>query len=266
MPTSLLTKAFSADVKVQDGERAVTAVISTDAVDRDGEVLIPQGCNWKEFNANPVVLFLHSYYSLPVGKVVALTRDADSITAKIVFADRPESHPTGQEWIPDTLLALFQQKVLNAFSVGFTVTESRPATDKDVTTFGAGVRRVISKWKLLELSVVPLPCNQEAVALAVSKGIVSPAMAKGVWGVEGKAEEPAMQTCPECKNEFHPDDMVDDDGRMVCKGCYDAMKAAKSAPAKLVYYIEPEVKAPAIDLVGIAAKAAAKAAGKLYYI
>jgi hypothetical protein len=227
---TLTTKAFSADVSVVDGERAVKAVISTSAVDRDGEVLIPQGCNWKDFQANPVVMLGHAYYTLPVGKIVGLTRDATSITAKVVFAERPSTHPPEEEWAPDTLLSLYQQKVMNAFSVGFTITEARPATDRDVTNFGAGCRRVISKWKLMELSFVPIPCNQEAVALAVSKGIVSPAMAKGVWGVEAKADEPKMGTCAECGKEFALDDMTEDDGEMVCKGC----AAGKAAPVKHV--------------------------------
>lgn len=187
------TKAFSADVTVRDGEREVSAYISTAAVDRDGEVLVPQGMNSKDFEKNPVVFLGHTYYTLPVGQVVSLKRDDKGIMAKVKFATRPESHPYDQEWMPDTLLALFQQKVLRGFSVGFLPKESRPATDRDVEVYGAGCRRVISKWTLLELSVAPLPCNQEAVALAVSKGMCSAAAAKGVWGVDENtpvAEEP----------------------------------------------------------------------------
>lgn len=262
----LLTKAFSADVSVVDGERAVMAIISTNSVDRDGEVLIPQGCNWKNYQKNNVVLFGHDYYRLPVGKMTGLVRDADSITGKIIFAERPEKHPTDEEWLPDTLLDLFQQKVLNAFSVGFSIKESRPATDKDLQTFGAGCRRVISKWELMEVSVVALPCNQDAVALAVSKGLVSPAMAKGVWNIEAKAENaPKMGTCAECGKEFALDDMTDDDGEMICKGCA-AKKSAPPVPVKLLYFIEPEPVAVKANIDDIVARAQAKAAGKLYYL
>jgi hypothetical protein len=251
------TKAFSADVTAKEGERAVTARISTNVVDRDGEVLLPLGCNWKDFQSNPVLCLQHCYYTLPVGKVVALTRDEKSITAKVIFAERPPTHPAGDEWIPDTLLALYQQKVLNAFSVGFIATETRAATSKDIVNFGDECRRVTSKWKLLELSCVTIGCNQEAVALAVSKGIVSPAMAKDVWGVEAKADEPTA--CPEGECESRDP---------ACEGCPNA-KAAEPQPKRLTYFIEPNTP-PQPDLASVAAKQAAaaiaKARGAIYYV
>jgi HK97 family phage prohead protease len=169
-PAGLHHKAFSSDVTVNEGERAVTAKISTSAVDRDGEVLIPMGMNSKDFEKNPIVFLNHDYYTLPIGKVVALKRDETTVTAKVVFAARPAGHPEGEEWPPDTILHLFQEGVLKGFSVGFMPLESRPATQKDMDKFGGECSRVFNKWALLELSVAPLPANQEAVALAVSKG------------------------------------------------------------------------------------------------
>lgn len=186
----MIVKAFSTDVTVDEGERAVTAIISTNAVDRDGEVLIPQGMYAKDYEKNPVVFFNHSYADyflddvgakLPVGKCVALTRKDDSIIAKTVFATRPDGYPAEKEWLPDTLFSLYQQGVMNAFSVGFIPTEMRPATDKDVEKFGAGCRRVYSKWKMHEYSVVPLPANQEAITLAVSKGLIKADVAKRLF-------------------------------------------------------------------------------------
>lgn len=186
----MIVKAFSTDVSVDEGERAVTAIISTNAVDRDGEVLIPQGLNSRDYEKNPVVFFNHSYadyftddvgVKLPIGKCVALTRKDDSIIAKTVFATRPDGYPADKEWLPDTLFSLYQQGVMNAFSVGFIPTEMRPATDKDVEKFGAGCRRVYSKWKIHEYSVVPLPANQEAITLAVSKGLIKADVAKRLF-------------------------------------------------------------------------------------
>lgn len=180
-----MTKAFSADISINEGERAVTAKISTAAVDRDGEVLIPMGCYSKNYEKNPVVLLNHSYWDLPVGKCVAIKRDDTSITAKTIFAERPDTFPTDDEWIPDTLLSLFKQNILKAFSVGFDVLSGgmRAATDQDVEKYGASCRRVYSKWELLEYSVVPIPANQEALALAVAKGLVSDKTHKGLFGM-----------------------------------------------------------------------------------
>ena len=186
MATPITTKAFSADISVDEGERAVTARINTAAVDSDGEVLLPRGCDTKDFEKNPVVFMGHNYFTLPVGKCVAIKRNADEIIAKTVFATRPANHPEGEEWLPDTLLHLFQEKVLRGFSVGMIPIESRPATDRDVKEYGPSVRRIYSKWRMYEYSVAPLPANQEAITLAVAKGQLSPATAKGLFNVEAK--------------------------------------------------------------------------------
>jgi hypothetical protein len=197
-PAENLLKAFSRDLTIIEGERAVVAKITTNAVDRDGEVLLVSGCNTKEFEKNPVVFLSHAWADwmlddpadkLPVAKCVAIDRQDEALTAKTVFASRPADYPAGKEWVPDTLFALYQQGVLNAFSIGGTILESRPATDKDLVAFGANCRRVISKWKLLEYSVAPIPVNQEALALAVSKGLIKADFA-------AKIQAPMVKTPP----------------------------------------------------------------------
>src|SRR5690606_12721308 len=91
---------------------------------------------------------------------------------------RPADHVG--PWLPDTLLSLFQQGVLRGFSVGFLPVESRRATRHDHERFGQNVERVHSKWKLLEYSVAPLPANPDALATAVSKGIITPEAAQQI--------------------------------------------------------------------------------------
>jgi len=219
-----INKAFSADVAVADGERAVTATITTAVCDRDGEVVIPAGVNSKEYEKNPVLLLQHSYWGMPLGKCVALRREDERIVAKFVFASRPENHPADEEWMPETVFSLFQQGVLRAFSIGFIPTETRPANDRDVEKFGGATRRVISKSKLLEVSVVTVPANQEAVATAVSKGL-SEATAKALFGYEAKGEgeeeddKPEMGTCSGCGKELPVDDMEEDGGEYTCPEC-----------------------------------------------
>jgi HK97 family phage prohead protease len=266
---SKLTKAFSAEIKVTAGERAVMAVISTDAVDREGDVLIPDGCNSKQYELSPSLFFNHDYYTLPVGKCVGLKREDSRIVAKFVLAERPADHPEGEEWFPSTLLSLFQQGVVNGFSVGFEILDSRPASPRDITKFGDGCRRVISKWRLYEVSVAPMPCQQEAVSLAVSKGFINQDAAEKIFGaisespeappaeVDTKSaddEKPAMVTCSKCQKEYPADDMEDVDGAMVCPECKGAKAAeipteepaADAEPVKrVVRAIEPEEPAEA---------------------
>tara|TARA_R110002051_G_scaffold319494_1_gene403640 strand:+ start:1161 stop:2024 length:864 start_codon:yes stop_codon:yes gene_type:complete len=149
--------------------RTVTAKISTTSIDRDGEVLLPSGIDLKDFRKNPVVLLNHDQGGLPVGRALSVKRQSDGIIAEVQFAERPAGHPSSVEWIPDTVFNLFQQGILKAFSVGFIPLEMREPTDKDYKKFGDDVRNVISKWSLLEFSVVNVPANQDALVLQVAK-------------------------------------------------------------------------------------------------
>lgn len=255
------TKAFSADISVIEGERAVSAVISTTAVDRDGEVLIPQGCNWKDYSDNPVVFYNHAYADflassqekMPVGRCEGMKRTDHDIRCKIVFASRPSDYPAEQEWLPDTLLSLYQQGIMRAFSVGFMPMEVRPATSKDLATFGADCQMVTSKWKLLEVSCVPLPANQEAVALAVSKGLVTEKRAKEIFGEKetGRVpEEPKPIICSVCGKEMSDDDEMPEDmpkDKPTCKGCREH-KNAPEPIVKVIGALAPEPEEIIIDL------------------
>jgi uncharacterized protein len=262
-----LTKAFPTEMKLVEGERALIATISTSAVDRDGEVVVAMGCNAKDFERNPVICLSHDYYTLPVGKCVSLKREEDVVTAKIVFADRPADFPADEEWVPSTLFSLYQQGVLNAFSIGFMPIESRAPSKKDIERYGEECRRVHSKWSLLEVSVVPIPANQEAVALAVSKGLMSSKMARDVWQVEAK--EPDATLCAGCGSTV---DLESVDGRMLCSACREPAKAAtiEATPdptppqAKRLYVYSVEADLPKVIINRDAQIADAKKRGKLY--
>tara|TARA_Y100000589_G_scaffold307571_1_gene323380 strand:- start:1475 stop:2140 length:666 start_codon:yes stop_codon:yes gene_type:complete len=175
---STIRKRFVAELGVKLDDRSVVASITSISVDRDGDVLIPQGCDATDFLKSPTVFFNHDY-NLPVGKCTAIKRSPTQLEATTVFASRPQNH--NGDWLPDTLLSLFQQGVIHGFSVGFAPIEGRKPTVKDKQLFGDQVNHVYSKWKLLEYSVAPLPANQDALALAVSKGIVSADAVQPYW-------------------------------------------------------------------------------------
>ena len=122
--------------------------------------------------------------------MTAIRRTEEQVIAKVEFAARPDDHPMNEEWMPATIFSLFKQGVLNAFSVGFVPTDARAATSRDCTKYGDECRQVINRWKMLELSVVGIGCNQDAVALAVSKGIVTQATADKLFAPPVKEEAP----------------------------------------------------------------------------
>lgn len=151
----------------------VVARISTTGIDRDGDVMLPSGIRTDSYRKNPVVLLQHDQ-NRPIGKAVNIRTTSRGVTADMVFAKRPETHPEQVEWMPDTVKSLMQQGVLSAFSVGFIIPDggARIANEKDKDRFGSGVRQVITDWELTEFSVVSVPANRDALASAVAKGIV----------------------------------------------------------------------------------------------
>lgn len=286
---SKATKFYTAGISAIPGERAIIAKISTIDVDRDGEVLMPMGCYTKDFEKSGTVFINHKYGVKDVfGKCVQLSRTDNEIVAKAVPAARPADYPADQEWLPDTIFSLFEQGVLKGFSIGAEYVEGRPAKDYDVQRFGPECKRVISKWKLLEFSVAPLPCNQSAVAMAVSKGLVTRETAKKIFGevAEEAAEvanlpETAVVTEPEAPdaankhveearnvvvteipNEKPPGTPAIQPKRVQLEVEVAPEPApAVAPPRKVVILVDDE---PQIDVKQLAADAVAKRRGRIY--
>ena len=168
-------KVYDTKVAQEPGQRWVLARISTVNVDSDGDVVLPSGGDFREYEKTPTVFYRHGLSNqdkLPIGQSSGIHKRTNDVVAKVTFAERPATHPANLEWVPDTIHELFKQGVLRAFSIGFRIPMggSRPAESRDIMKYGDGARRVITKWILKEFSVVPVPANSEALALAVSKG------------------------------------------------------------------------------------------------
>jgi len=149
---NILYKQF--DLKADVEKREFTAIISTNDVDLANEVLLPEGVNAKDFKNNAIILFNHDRDN-PIGTAKSIRRQGNGLVAKGKLAQ-------GIERIDD-IWKLVQQGILKGVSVGFQILEQRPATPEDIKMFGKNVRSVISKWKLLEFSIVSIPCNQSAL-------------------------------------------------------------------------------------------------------
>lgn len=149
------------------------AVITSTAIDRDGEVVIPQGMNSVEFEMNPVLFYNHDY-NQPIGKATApLRRMADKIVADFKLAEKPEGWSGA--FFPEFVGALIGQGIVKGVSIGYVPEQGgmRRATPDDRKRFGDSVHTVYSKWKLLEVSVAPLQANPLALITAVRKGAIA---------------------------------------------------------------------------------------------
>ncbi len=159
----IVTKSFESELlEADEGKREVVACVSSSSLDRDGEVVLASGLVKKHYGGSP---FLWRHSKEPeniLGQVLWAKQVGDKIVAKHRFSSVSEK---AKELFP-----LVQEGTLRTFSVSFRPLEaSEPRADEPQFKEAS---RIYRKWEMLESSLVPIPANADAVALAVSKGLV----------------------------------------------------------------------------------------------
>jgi hypothetical protein len=98
--------------EVLPGDRVAVSWISTESVDRVGDVLIAKGTHDSQYKLNPIVTLEHNYAMPPVGKSLWRKVSADGqrygIKAKTHYPARPSHWPEGKDWPADVALCLVQ--------------------------------------------------------------------------------------------------------------------------------------------------------------
>ena len=155
---SKVYKTFVADEVKAEGEgRTIRFRITTDAVDRERDILSPGGWKLDSYLANPVILWAHSYQQPPIARALEIVSTEHGLSSLAEFP------PKGTYAFADTIYDLLKGGFLNAASVGFApikhaYNETRHGVD-------------YSEQELLEFSVVPVPANPEALVEARAAGI-----------------------------------------------------------------------------------------------
>lgn len=165
------TKLFTHAVKSIDEEtRQATFVISTDEKDRMGEV-VEQSWDLENYKKNPIVLFGHdpSKPGYVLGKATEIVADKDG--DKNVTLGTVQFAEEGTSQDADTVWKLVKQGILRTVSVGF-IPHTFKKLDGDEET------DVLADNELLEFSIVPIPANPSAVALALGDGSIEEKDAK----------------------------------------------------------------------------------------
>jgi HK97 family phage prohead protease len=130
------------------GDRQIRVVASDATPDRDGDILVPEGCRLEAYQRNNILLADHSPTS-PIGTANIELRN-NRLEALLNFA------PAGISQKADEYLGLFKAGVLSGVSVGFLPIKAAPLK-------GGGWR--YDEWELLELSAVAVPSNSRAVVI-----------------------------------------------------------------------------------------------------
>lgn len=142
---------------------------STEELDRDGEVILADGWDLKNYKKNPVILAGHDYHSPAIAKAVSVKVEDKRLMFKIKFP------PMGDYPLADVYRKLYKGGFMNASSVGFRAQEWVDGDGKKTPY------RTFTKTELLELSLVTVPAN--ASALTEMRG-VQDAVKKGVLNSE----------------------------------------------------------------------------------
>jgi HK97 family phage prohead protease len=146
-------KFLSAGVDSTLNPRQVRVIASSGVLDREGDIVVPAGCDLSDYRLNPIVLADHDPRQ-PIGNAV-VTLASDRLEATITFA------PEGISEKADTYCGLMKSGILRSVSIGFMPIDAKPMTE--------GRGRVYTKWKLLELSVVSVPANPDAIVIGRSR-------------------------------------------------------------------------------------------------
>lgn len=153
------------------GERSDVSWITTEALDRDNEIIRASGWSDVHYAMNPIVTMGHDYDSPPVGKSQWRKRlrdgDVAGIKAKTIYPRRPPEW-IEKEWPADSAFALVSSGLMIGKSIGFLTLKTHQATPGEQEQ-NPGLRRVIDEWLLLEYACTWLPANQEAITLAIEK-------------------------------------------------------------------------------------------------
>lgn len=127
------------------GEGILEAIITTSTKDRHGEEIVTSGISTENYMANnPIVLYGHDYYGLPIGKTLKLIHQKNKIKAQFQLAI--DEYPFAK-----TVNNMIQGGYLNTVSIGGIVKK----WSEDY--------RTIEEMEMVEFSVVPIPANEQAV-------------------------------------------------------------------------------------------------------
>jgi HK97 family phage prohead protease len=162
IPTSVIRLALTGEPTVLAETRTVTFVFSDESVDCYGDTISARGWDWSAFENNPVALFGHdpSKPEYVVGKAKNLRVQGTRLIGDIEFMGA-DINATAE-----SVYQMVKGGFLNAVSVGFMPLEWVATKDKS-RPGGIDFKR----QSLMEISIVPLPANQNALALARAAGI-----------------------------------------------------------------------------------------------
>lgn len=184
-----ITRAAFEDVEVraidEDSRSAEFVAATENGVETffGREYLRMSGLNAERYRKNPVVLDSHNRFeaSAVIGRATIKTKNRQ-LVATVTFAETERA---------ETVWQLVVGRFVKALSVGFRATEVQNIDEGETSGAGAnrveGPARVVKKWELFEISVVPVPADADSVG-RIAGGVNVDALADALSRRAGKRE------------------------------------------------------------------------------
>ncbi len=150
---------------------ALTFVLSTDDVDRHGDVVAAEGWRLEAYLQNPVLLWAHDYRHPAIGRALSVWTEPHRLLARMEFA--PSAF--AQE-----VAALYASGFQWGVSVGFRPIRREERRDPRTGAF-LGLRYL--EQELLEVSAVPVPANRQALRREAEGDALTPTLSRGERGL-----------------------------------------------------------------------------------
>ena len=141
----------AAEALAEKATGPISFVLSTDDVDRHGDVVSADGWRLEAYLRNPVLLWAHDYRHPAIGRAVSLWTEPHRLLAKMEFA------PTA---FAQAVAALYACGFQWGVSVGFRPIRWEERRDSRTGAY-LGLRYL--EQELLEVSAVPVPANRQAL-------------------------------------------------------------------------------------------------------
>lgn len=153
-----ILKTFPTEIKAVDREAGIYEVmISTESMDRAGDIVRASGGVFDNYLKNPVVLLGHNYSDLPVAKTLEL-----AVVPGVGVRTKFQFPELGLYDKADQTRKLWDAGFLNAASIGF-----NPMKSVNLDPARPWGPQEYIEWELLEWSIVVVPANQDALRLAL---------------------------------------------------------------------------------------------------
>src|ERR1700710_1299672 len=164
-PTLKITEELAADIRARvksldfgamekirkgkDENGTFDVIISVEVLDRGGDIVRQDGLDDQNYKNNPIVLWGHDYYSLPIGVCTELYktmyRGQPATGAKGVF------YPSDINPMAQQVRKMYEFGVKSGFNVGCTTSIGFIPKEFDPQD-----NNIITKWEMLEFSFVPI--------------------------------------------------------------------------------------------------------------